>query len=165
MHEHRHVQRRHQLPETAGRVLVRIVALVAGVDQHAVQLVVADGALQLPQEVRAAAGDGAGEAHQPPLVAMLDLGRVLVPALDGPEGLGIGHGLYVMDGVADDHHVHAGAVVDVEQVVQVERRAAVPGRPLDVLRRIDVGVPVEDHGCIAYPLTPLDKPGLLVRDL
>jgi hypothetical protein len=131
---------------------------VARVDEHALELELDDGALDLPQVGRPAARQDGGERVERALVGVLDLGRVVGPALDRRELVLVVLAAQIVRGVAHHADGDAGSVVSVEHVLHGHRATPAPGRPAlavpgrvvgRLLGRIDMGVPLDDHAMLS----------------
>ena len=156
MDHHRHVEVLHQLPERPRLVVVGIMALVAGMDEDALEAELLDRALGLLDEGRPAARQDGGEGVEHALVVLPAPWRrsrstpapTAVPRRRAcPE---------IMRGVGDHADVDVVLVVGVEEILQHHRAAAlapgraalaVPGAQIvgGLFRRVDVRMPVEDH--------------------
>jgi hypothetical protein len=82
VHHHRDAKARDQFKKTGGLVVIGVSALMAGVDQDAVEAVFANAALQFLQERAPAAGQRAGEDDNAIFVTLLNLGAVLIPTAE-----------------------------------------------------------------------------------
>ena len=111
VHHHRNSKACNQLEKLPSLIVVRVRALMARVDEHALQTAFNDRALELLQKGRAAAGQGAGEDHDPFSMLLLNLGSVVIPATEKRQRFLRGLVPKIMDGIADDAEIDAGAFV------------------------------------------------------
>src|SRR5262252_7592593 len=74
MDHHRHVEVLHQFPKWARLVVVRIVALVAGMNENTLEAELADSTLGFLDEGRAAAGQDRRERIERAVIFLLHLG-------------------------------------------------------------------------------------------
>ncbi len=157
MDHHRHVELLHQFPKRARVVVVRIVALVAGMNENALEAELADRALGLFDEGRAAARQDGRKRIERAFVCLLNLGGVVAPFLDRQQFFVVGLAAQIMRGIRYHADVDAVLVVGLEEVLEHHGAAALaPLRPMlavqgaeivgCLFRSIDVRVPVDDHG-------------------
>src|SRR5207247_6939131 len=82
MHEHRDVEIASKQEERPRIIVVRVGAAMARADQHAAQVVLLDGALELSQVLVAAARDRNRERDEAALVAIAQRREILVRLAD-----------------------------------------------------------------------------------
>jgi hypothetical protein len=75
----------------------------------------------------------------------LNLGSVVIPTTKKRQRLFGGLVPEIMDGIADDAEIDAGALVSFQQVFNGKRRSAAPTPLFGQFRRIDVCVPIDNH--------------------
>ena len=146
MDEDRNIEIGHQLEERFRGVLVRIVAVMAGIDDDGARVVLLHGALQFFQEFIATVGHAGRHGDELVRVQVAALGKMPVRALDG--GDHVFHRLHVPDvvhGVADHGAVEAGERVGLERVLHGHRHRNRPPRLADEFRIVDVNVPVDQQ--------------------
>jgi hypothetical protein len=165
MDHHRHVELLHQLPKRARLVVVRIVALVAGMNENALEAELSDSALGFLDEGRAAAGQDRRKRIERAQVFLLKLGRVVGPFLDRRQFFVIGFATQIVRGIRHHADVDAVLVVGLEEILEHHGAAALaPLRPVlavqgaeiisRLFRSIDVRVPVDDHAWSCRVRTP-----------
>src|SRR5262249_6731786 len=156
MNHHRHVEVLHQFPKRACFVVVWIMALVAGMNEDALESKLADRAFGLLDEGRAPAGQDGGEGVERALVFLLNLGGIIAPLLHRRQFFMCGLAAQIMRGVGHHADIDAVLVMSIEEVLEHHRAAAfAPFRPAlaiggaaivgRLLRRIDVRMPIDDH--------------------
>src|SRR5215471_4075930 len=82
VHHHRDSEACDQLEKWPSLIVVGVGALMARVDEHALQAAFNDRSLKLFQKRLAAAGEGAGKNHNPVSMLVLNLGSVVIPAME-----------------------------------------------------------------------------------
>src|SRR6202030_786175 len=97
-------------------VVVRIVALVAGMNENALEAELADSALGFLDEVRAAAGQDRRKRIERALVFLLKLGRIVGPFLDRRQFFVIGFAAQIVRGIRHYADVDAVLVVGLEAI-------------------------------------------------
>ena len=147
MDENRNVEIGRQPEERLGLVGIRIVALMARIDDDGAAIVLLHRAFQLAQAFVAAAGN-AGR-HRDELVGVLvpAFGEIPVGILEPGDGLR--HGLakpQEMTGIADHGPVEAGQLMGRQHILERHRTAPPPIRLGLVLGTMDMGVPIDQHG-------------------
>ena len=111
MHEHRDVELGRELEERPGIIVIRKGAAVARIDQHGAQVVLFDGALELAQQVVAAARDRGGDGYDLVLVAVAQRHQVFVRHPDRRQRLTARIGLEIVARVRDHADVEADLVM------------------------------------------------------
>ena len=81
MDHHGHVEVLHQLPKWARFVVVGIMALVAGMNEDALEPEIANRALRLFDEGRASTGQNGSERVERAFVCLLEIGGIIAPLL------------------------------------------------------------------------------------
>ena len=138
-------QTRDQFKERLGLVVIGVGALMARIDQHAMQSVLHNRALEFLDKRRAAAGQRAGKDDNPVFIFLLDLRAVFVPALQKRQRLFVGFVFQIMNGVADDAALDAGLFVGFQEIFNRQWRSAAPTALFGHFRRIDMGMPIDNH--------------------
>ena len=62
-----------------------------------------------------------------------------------------------MDSIADDAEIDAGPLVRLQQLFNGERRIPAPAPLFGQLRRIDMGVPINDHFSSSWSAKKLER--------
>jgi hypothetical protein len=109
MDYHRHVEVLHQFPKRARFVVVGIMALVAGMNEDALEPEIANRALGLLDKGRAAAGQDGCEGVESALVFLLKVGGIITPLLHRRQFFMLGLAAQIMRGVG--HHADVDAVL------------------------------------------------------
>ena len=148
MHEDRDVELGRELKERPGVVVVRKGAAVARINQDGAQVVLLHGALQLAQQVVAAARDRGGNGDDLVLVAVAQRRQIFVRRPDRRQRLIARIGLEIVARVRDHADVEADLVMQPQHVLDRRRK-----RPLLLARRMHMRMPVDDHGPAVAAIT------------
>ena len=146
MNEDRHAEILHQFPERPRFVVVRIVTLVARMDEHALEAELANGALGLLDECRAAARQHGRETVELALVLFLNLRRIIAPALDRLELVRRRLAAHVVCRIAENRHVDVAALMGVEHVLQASSDNARPRSARDLPSQVSVSAAASSGG-------------------
>ena len=150
MDHHRDVEIGAELEERPCLVGVRVVVLMAGADHHALHAVDLDRAFQLLEIVVASVRDRACERIDLAGVLVLLLGQEFVDLAVLVENLVEVGVPQVRRVVADDGGGDAMLVLRRQHVLDCHRALALPGGRGLLLRRIDMGVEVDDHVSLPF---------------
>src|SRR5262249_48038482 len=139
----------------------------ARADQHAAQVVLFDRALELTEMLVTATRDRDRERDEAALVLIAQRSEVAVRLAGGRQRFLAGVALEVMARVRDHAHVEAAFVMQPQHVIDGRGTLPAPERCGLLARRMDVGVPVDDHGCLptASQLSSPRKRGSMLRVL
>src|SRR5215813_186233 len=154
VHHHRHSKACDHFKKWPSLIVVGIGALMARVDEHALQTAFNDSSLKLFQKRLAAAGESAGKNHNPVSMLVLNLGSVVIPTVEKRQRLLRSLVPEIVDRIADDAEIDANALVSFQQVLNGKWRNATPTPLFGQFRRINVRVPVDNH--IIYSLLSID---------
>jgi hypothetical protein len=163
MYHHRNVEFLDELPERTRFIVIRIMSLVAGMDENAFETEFANGPLGLLDEGRSSARQDCRETVKHTLVLVLHFGRAVGPALDGGKLLAIAFAAQIMSGIGHHTDVDACLVMSVQEIFEHHRAAVFAPRraaltvesPLVVgrfFRRVDMGMPIDDHNVSSLDL-------------
>ena len=171
MNHDRYVEFLDQLPERTRFVVVRVMSLVTGVNENALETEFTNGALGLLDEGWPAARQDGGEAIKRTFVGVLNLRGIIAPPLYGGKLVLLALAAQIMSGVGHHADVNARLVMRVEEILEHHRTTMLaPGRSVPAvegppvvgrfLRRVDVCMPIDDHAwshlilyeCILSPL-------------
>src|SRR5262245_4488022 len=154
VHHHRHSKACDHFKKWPSLVVIGVGTLMARVDEHAFQTAFNDGSLKLFQKRLAAAGQGAGENDDPVAMLVLNLGSVVIPAMEKRQRLLRSLVPEIMDRIADDAEIDADALVSFQQIFNGKWRNSAPKPLFGQFRRINVRVPIDNH--LIYSLLSMD---------
>src|SRR5580700_2672324 len=155
MDEDRNIQIGHQLEERFRRILVRIVAVMAGIDDDSAGVILLNGALQLFHKLVAAVGHAGRHGDELVRVLVPAPGEMPVRAFDGGDDVFRRlHVPDVMHRVANHSAVEAGERVGPERILHGHRHRNRPPRLAYEFRIVDVNVPVDQQVSLPFQFCP-----------